>query len=313
MQKDLFGKSIIEKKLAVRYCEMPFTILDASTHRWRGRKQFWLRSLNLKGISKTTVKSSAYGSLPELAKKANPKSKNQDTFSVFDPVLAELMYKWFCPVGGRILDPFAGEAVKGVVAGKLGFHYTGIELRADQVKENKHTARQNNIQAKWVCGDSENLSELLEGERKYDFIFTSPPYYDLEIYSESDKDGSAFETYEKFMKWYRSIFKQAVRKLNKNRFLCVKIGEIRDKKTGFYRNFVGDNIRCLLDCGMQYYNEAVLLSPSGTARLRTRPFEMNRKLVKLHQNVLIFYKGDVSKIRDDFKVEGVPDEIEVPK
>lgn len=57
--------------------------------------------------------------------------------SVFDPVLCELAYRWFCPSGGRVLDPFAGGSVRGVVAGLLGYNYVGIDLREEQVNANR--------------------------------------------------------------------------------------------------------------------------------------------------------------------------------
>lgn len=37
--------------------------------------------------------------------------------------------------GGTILDPFAGGSVRGIVANFLGFNYTGLELRPEQVRE----------------------------------------------------------------------------------------------------------------------------------------------------------------------------------
>ena len=45
--------------------------------------------------------------------------------SIFDPVLCEIAYRWFSPVGGLILDPFAGGSVRGIVASKLGRQYIG--------------------------------------------------------------------------------------------------------------------------------------------------------------------------------------------
>ena len=44
----------------------------------------------------------------------------QSGTSIFDPVLCELAYRWFCPPGGVVLDPFAGGSVRGIVASKLG-------------------------------------------------------------------------------------------------------------------------------------------------------------------------------------------------
>ena len=59
--------------------------------------------------------------------------------SIFDPVLTELCYRWFCPSGGLILDPFAGGSVRGIVASVLGYKYEGFELRAEQVAANANT------------------------------------------------------------------------------------------------------------------------------------------------------------------------------
>lgn len=57
--------------------------------------------------------------------------------SVFDPVLCELVYRWFSPAGGLVLDPFAGGSVRGVVAGVLGRRYAGLDLSAEQVLANE--------------------------------------------------------------------------------------------------------------------------------------------------------------------------------
>lgn len=222
--------------------------------------------------------------------------------SLFDPVLCEIMYKWFCPTQGAILDPFAGESVKGMVAATLGYKYTGIELRPEQFEANKKAAAKHNLTPEYINGDSERLNRIIRPERKFDFIFTSPPYYDLEIYSESEKDGSAFETYDKFMDWYYKIFHQAVSHLKENRFLAVKIGEIRDKKTGAYRNFVGDNISCFMDLGLHYYNEVVLITPKGSLPIRAgKQFTVSKKLAKGHQNILIFFKGDLKAMKGEFE------------
>jgi DNA modification methylase len=49
--------------------------------------------------------------------------------------LCEIAYRWFCPPGGTVLDPFAGGSVRGIVAAKLGRRYFGVDLRAEQVAD----------------------------------------------------------------------------------------------------------------------------------------------------------------------------------
>lgn len=229
---------------------------------------------------------------------------NQSGTSVFDPVLCEIAYRWFAPQRAAILDPFAGEATKGIVAAYLGHAYTGVELRAEQVAANVEQANAIGVAPQWICGDSERIGELLPAGARYDLIFTSPPYFDLEIYSADTRDGSAFSSYERFMGWYRDVFAQCVERLNPNRFVVVKIGEIRDRKTGAYRNFVGDTIRCFTDLGLHYYNEMILITVAGSLPIRVaKQFETTRKIGKTHQNVLAFFRGDLRAIKQEFPQE----------
>jgi len=128
--------------------------------------------------------------------------------SVFDPALCELLYTWFCPAKGKILDPFAGGSVRGIIAHKMEYDYTGIELRKEQVESN---IEQGKIicperEPKWICGDSNKILDTISEE--YDFIFSCPPYVDLEIYSD-DKDDLSTMNYEDFLLVYKSIIAQS--------------------------------------------------------------------------------------------------------
>lgn len=223
--------------------------------------------------------------------------------SFFDPVLAELSYRWFAPDGGSVLDPFAGESTKGLVAAMLGYPYTGIELRPEQVAANEAQAAafpDLPQQPRWITGDAATLDAHLPGGELYDLVFTSPPYYDLEVYSGRGDDASAMPTYAEFMDFYRDVFTQAVARLRDDRFLVIKVGEIRDPR-GAYRGFVPDNVRLFVDLGLTFHNEAVLVTPVGSLPVRAaRAFAAGRKLGKTHQTILTFYKGDLRSVGKHF-------------
>jgi len=211
--------------------------------------------------------------------------------SIFDPVLTELAYRWFCPPGGHVLDPFAGGSVRGIVAAHLGRHYTGIELRADQV-----IANQGQIdiapapQPAWLQGDSKDIARLCAGAA-FDFIFSCPPYANLEVYSDDPRDISNME-YPAFRAAYREIIAAACGLLKQDRFACFVVGEVRDKR-GNYLNFVGDTVEAFRAAGLHYYNEAILITAVGSLPVRVgRQFKAGRKLGKTHQNILVFVKGD---------------------
>ena len=225
------------------------------------------------------------------------RARGQTGTSIFDPVLCECVYTWFMPADGAVLDPFAGGSVRGIVAAHLGYKYIGIDLRPEQVEANMAQAEAiipDNI-PRWIVGDSRDLSELYSDA--VDFVFSCPPYYDLEIYSDDERDLSTLGTYEQFIADYRDIIGKSVGLLRDDRFACFVVGDMRDKR-GFYRNFVADTIAAFRDADMELYNEAVLVTAVGSLPIRAgKQFGGYRKLGKTHQNVLVFYKGDPKQIK----------------
>lgn len=269
--------------LSERWVVPPFSVLNTRLGDWQERKQQWLEITG----SLSETRDGEYGTFGGgLTKAINGGTSN------FDPVLAETMYAWFCPKGGKVLDPFGGEQTKGVVAGECGYRYTAVEIRPEQVALNEEkTSRYDGV--RYVCGDSNQIEQLV-GEHDFDMCLTSPPYYDLEVYSAADM--SALGTYEEFIAQYANILQQCYRMLNDNSFMVIKVAEIRDKKTGEYRSFVADTINVLRQAGFKYYNEIILVNAVGTAAMRANGNMKTRKVCKVHQNVLVFYKGDLKQI-----------------
>jgi hypothetical protein len=157
------------------YIMAPFSILDTRSAEWQERKRAWLSKMPQ--LDKTREGVLKYSKVTSL--------KDQFTggSSIFDPVLAELMYAWFCPKGGKTLDIYMGESTKAFVACLKGLQYSGVEIRQEQIDENGEFMKRVKLESyyKFVHGDAKNVQVLLNGEQ-FDFAFTSPPYYDLEEY-----------------------------------------------------------------------------------------------------------------------------------
>jgi DNA modification methylase len=210
--------------------------------------------------------------------------------SIFDPVLCELAYRWWCPPGGTVLDPFAGGSVRGITAAVLGLQYRGHELSGRQIEANREQAQlivPDNLPT-WVQGDS--AKTIPEWDGKADMLFSCPPYGNLEVYSDHPDDISTYDT-DAFFEAHANIINEACRKLKDDSFACWVIGEYRDKR-GNYVNFVGETIEAFRMAGLHYYNEAILVTSVGSLPVRTgRQFAAGRKLGKTHQNILVFVKG----------------------
>jgi len=222
---------------------------------------------------------------------------NQSGTSIFDPVLCELAYSWFCPPGGAVLDPFAGGSVRGIVASRLGRAYTGVDLSAAQLAANEAQAERivPDSRPRWIEGDSADVIALAPGA--YDLLFSCPPYADLERYSDDPRDISTMD-YPAFLAAYRAIVAASVAMLSPDRFACFVVGDVRDPR-GLYRGLVPDTIAAFADAGAALYNEAILVTAVGSLPIRVgKQFVSGRKLGKTHQNVLVFVKGDPKRAAD---------------
>lgn len=278
--------------LAERFGVPPFSVLDARQGYWQNRKRAWA-AMGIKGELGREENLIGYSTTCTLS------MQGAENTSIFDPVLCELAYRWFCPAGGFILDPFAGGSVRGIVAAQLGYDYIGIDLSKPQVAANEEQAFTicKKLQPRYIVGDSKQIAML--APRAYDFLFSCPPYGDLEVYSTDIADLSTM-AHDKFLTAYREIIAAAVGLLKPNRFACFVVGDFRDKK-GFYRNFVANTIAAFQEAGATLYNEAILVTAVGSASMRASGmFQAARKLAKTHQNVLVFYNGDIKSIRENF-------------
>lgn len=473
---NLFGEAIKPPSrgaIADNFVFPPFSVLDARQGAWQERKRMWLKQ----GI-KSEVGRDAECLPNSITIEKYGKDFTQGT-SIFDPVLCELLYKWFCPRGGQIIDPFAGGSVRGIVANMLGFNYWGCDLSSEQIAANIeqadelcgnsryikikvslaslrqqfipcnseyinntchgrccqgtdgicvtiHNNERNHIKnlggniddngflipdSRGLCqfkndngfcnihengkpfgcaaspftlntnntlvvrnryrmlkcyrdegnklpvyeahkfafnsifeanevkriieavnaGDDEFYAyispekyrmlvdndmaknnsdydilrpelEWINGDStfevctapKADYIFSCPPYGDLEKYSDHPADISNMN-YADFLKCYRRIILHTVSRLKTNSFASFVVGDFRDKD-GYYRNFVSDTIAAFLDAGLKLYNEAILVTPTGSLPIRiTRQFNSGRKFGKGHQNILVFINGDWKK------------------
>lgn len=217
--------------------------------------------------------------------------------SIFDPVLCELAYRWFCPPGGTVLDPFAGGSVRGIVASKLGRRYVGIDLSERQLVANRAQAAvicaNDPLPPTWIHGNSLDIETLAAGVEA-DFIMSCPPYLSLEVYSDDERDLSTMSN-NKFNEMHAAIIAATCRMLKPNRFAFYVVGDVRDAD-GNYECFPENTVMAFRAAGMHKYNSAILETSIGSLPIRSgKIFNAGRKLGKAHQDVFVFLKGDAKK------------------
>lgn len=182
-----------------------------------------------------------------------------------------------------------GGVVRGIVAHKKGYRYVGIDIRQEQIDANIaqcQTLLPEDNQPEYIVGNSDLVLDSIKTE--FDFIFSCPPYADLEVYSDLEGDISNMK-YDSFLIAYESIINKSCALLKTGQFACFVVSEVRDKH-GYYYGFVADTIKIFQRAGLKFYNDAVLLTSAGTAAFIANSCFKNKKLVRVHQNVLVFKK-----------------------
>lgn len=260
----------------------PFSVLDTRKKEWTDRKAVWKRIINDNGESREGTLSGT-GALSSI----------NNGVSILDPVMAELLVYWFGNKGGVAFDPFAGDTVFGFVAGKLGMEFKGIELREEQAALNNARTKEAGLPCTYYNDTSENMDRYI-GDGEVDLVFSCPPYADLEIYSDNPKDLSNM-SHDEFFNVYRRILMNTYKKLKDDRFAVIVMGEVRGKDGG-YIGTIPNTIKIMEEAGYTYYNEMILVNSVGTLPMRAGAvMRASRKIGKMHQNILVFLKGDAKK------------------
>ena len=277
--------------LAERFIVPPFSVLDTRQGYWQERKRHWKSLIGDNGESRENTLGSTAGQKNVYNKHVN------NGVSILDPVLAEITNKWFGLPECKTFDCFAGDSVFGYVSDYVGNEFTGIELRQEQADLNNK--RLSGSKSSYICDDGQNVLEHI-AEDSQDLLFSCPPYFDLEVYSELENDASNQKEYSDFLTILDNAFSDSIKCLKNNRFAVITVGDIRDKK-GFYRGFTDDIKAIFKKSGVLLYNELVLIEPIGlNAMHANKPMEY-RKQLKVHQNVLVFYKGDPTQIKENYR------------
>lgn len=259
----------------------PLSVIESTKKEWLDIKNKWKQLFDSKVGRKDGLINESYGT------------------SEFDGAICEVFYKWFnSDKTAKILDPFSGGCVRGAVAGLLGFKYVGFDIRPEQIQANKKIVDDFKLKnVEYINADSNTMDEHDIGE--FDMVFSCPPYADLEVYSDLEGDISNKE-YGEFIKLYSSIIKKSCQKLKSDSFAIFTVGDVRDEK-GFYRDFIGDTIKAFESAEVKLYNRIIYKEPYGTAPVRcVRSFNSSRKITKVNQDILVFYKGDPKNIKNKY-------------
>lgn len=131
----------------------------------------------------------------------------------FKPSVARYLYELFG--AKRVLDPSAGwgDRLSGFLASNCTEHYVGIDpntaMHPCYQKQFEFYSQRVNKRADFIHAPAEDAD--LSGYKEYfDFVFTSPPYFDAERYT--TEDTQSFARYPHIDRWLQGFMRPTLRK-----------------------------------------------------------------------------------------------------
>jgi hypothetical protein len=234
--------------------------------------------------------------------------ENQKQFTIYDPCAG-----W----GGRLI---------GALSSKMKIHYVGIDPNNmeyydvpvkgllggtkkvnrelfssyDELGDfyNKHCNGKNTFE---VIGDIAEETITKPYMKKYigecDLVFTSPPYFDREQYSEDDSQSmNRYKTYDKWKeKFLRKLIESSYEFLKDNRYMIINIADIKRGESD-YIPMEQDTISLAIGCGFWYFGkmEMVMSRMIGVnpSKVKNTFFDEDDKKDYKTEPILVFKKDE---------------------
>lgn len=168
----------------------------------------------------------------------------------FKPVLAKYFYDNYCPDNGIVLDPCAGFGgrLTGCISSNKGISYIGIEPHGKTYIGNARLASCYALEWKFkysaILGCAEDVMRDLVSN-SYDLVFTSPPFFDTERYSQ-DKNQS-YIRYPEYGQWrdgfLRPLIENAFRLLKDGGYFILNIKNYKNRLIADDSNVIADGCK----------------------------------------------------------------------
>lgn len=150
--------------------------------------------------------------------------------SIFKPSVAKVIYSNFVKDGDIVYDYSAGFGSR-----MLGMYASGIKAKYYAAEPNTETYKNLNILAKHLGMNAEILNECSEDvvlNQKIDFAFSSPPYFNHEIYC--DEATQCYNKFKNYKDWLEGYWRETVRNIKKmskpSTVFGVNAGNLSNKK-----------------------------------------------------------------------------------
>ncbi|MEA3451379.1 MAG: DNA methyltransferase [Bacteroidota bacterium] len=231
------------------------------------------------------------------------KAGNGTFFSGWNKEYQKRIIELWSPVGGSILDPFAGHS-SAFMPFLMGRDFYGFEITKERFETQQ--THINILSEKFTRTNKVNLfndsSEYMDNyieDNSIDCVVTDPPFWNLEKYEEpvNGTQLSDLSDKTKFDKMFKHIIQKSINKLKPSGFIAVKIANFRRK--GIYLNLKDEWVKFIEAMGVELVDEIIIeLSPVKRHPLYNQAIT-NLNCLKVHEFLIVFRKKQDKESDDE--------------
>lgn len=241
----------------------------------------------------------------DVRKKGFYAKDNIMKMSEFNATLAEYIVRYWSLPGAKVVDPFSGRATRSVVTTKLGREYYGYEISPSTYNRVIEHCKGIGINPTHYLADGTLLAET--PNEFADFIYTCPPYFNIEKYEKVEGQLSDINKYDSFMSKIELCALNCFRVAKPGTFCVWVVADFRYK--GRLVDFHGDLKSTFMKAGYEYHDIIILENISPFAALKLYECACLRYTPKTHEYIMVFRKPgeyiipDYCKITEDIATE----------
>jgi DNA modification methylase len=226
----------------------------------------------------------------ETRKKHGGYDKNGDVIvqklSEFHAGLAENIIRYWSLPGFKVVDPFAGRVTRAVVATKLNRDYYGYEITPMTYK--RSLEHFNKIDINPTIYNSDGTLMVETPDEFADFVYTCPPYYNIEKYESCDGQLSDISGYDNFIDAMNICVDNVYRVLKPGAFAAFVVADFRVK--GELKSFSTDLINSFKARNFRHWDTVIVETITPFMGMNAIQSSRKRYTTKIHEYVLVFRK-----------------------
>jgi len=231
------------------------------------------------------------------AKLRKPFLKSSHGLSQFPPEVARYCILQWSDEGDLMFDPFMERLPRILVAHILKRHAIGYDISTPFFRWDEYwlgQIRKMEAQAIITPPEAEYSIEIYHRDSRtvhlpdasVDFVFTSPPYYDVEYYGNEPEQLGNAGTYEAFLADLALVAQQCMRVLTPGKFCVWVVNDFR--RDGRLIPYHADVIKMFLDIPGVVLHDLAIYKTGTLGKVYVRRNERSRTTAKAHEYILVF-------------------------